>query len=197
MEYGEIDNFVKKFKELRSAGYDAKLNLESKLGEVFVSLNCRIGRDIPPPSPTSRLSSVAPKCRSPSYYRRQARRKASRATVVNLNSQDVSEGLKSQSAEQADNESTVDIDNSSELCDECKEEVHDVCLESEDSDSEESADEEADEITEVGTTEDTETIVEENSEESDSVEKQLKALIKESQKKRENWNRVTCLEENG
>ena len=78
------------------------------------------------------------------------------------NSQDVSEGQKSQSTEQADNESTVDIDNSSELCDECKEEVHDVCLESEDSDSEESADEEADEITEVGTTtEDTENIVEE------------------------------------
>ena len=53
------------------------------------------------------------------------------------------------------------------------------------------------EVFAILTTEDTENIVEENSEESDNVEKQLKALIKESQKKRENWNRVTCLEENG
>ena len=136
MEYGEIDNFVKKFKELRSAGYDAKLNLESKLGEVFVSLNCKVGRILPPP--TSRLSSVAPKCRSSSYYRRQARRKASRATNVNQNSQ---------SAEQAENENNVDI---SEHCNELKKKA-DVCQEGNESDSEESVDEEVDEITEVGT----------------------------------------------
>ena len=115
MDYGEIDNLVNKFKELWIAGYDAKLNLESKLGKVFVSLNCKVGRILPPP--TSRLSSVAPKCRSPSYYRRQARRKASRAIIVNHNYQKVFEDQNFQSAEQAENENNVDI---SEHCNELK-----------------------------------------------------------------------------
>ena len=44
----EIDSFVKKFKLLRSSGYDASLNLECKLGEVYVTLNCKVGRSIPP-----------------------------------------------------------------------------------------------------------------------------------------------------
>ena len=75
MEDVEIDSFVKKFKMLRSVGYDATLNLESKLGEVFITLNCKVGRVLPPPStPTS----VVSKHRSPSYYRRLARRKAAR-----------------------------------------------------------------------------------------------------------------------
>ena len=42
MEDVEIDSFLKKFKMLRNAGYDASLNFESKLGEVFISLNCKV-----------------------------------------------------------------------------------------------------------------------------------------------------------
>ena len=75
MDDAEIESFVKKFKLLRSAGFDATLNLESKLGEVFISLNCKVGRVSPPPTtPTN----AASKPRSPSYYRRLARRKAAR-----------------------------------------------------------------------------------------------------------------------
>merc|ERR1712045_583031 len=59
---------------LRNAGYDASLNFESKLGEVFISLNCKVGRLLPPPTTPSPVS----KQRSPSYYRRLARRKAMR-----------------------------------------------------------------------------------------------------------------------
>ena len=67
----EIDSFVKKFKLLRSAGYDTSLKIECKLGEVYVKLNCKVGTTIPPPS-----SPFTAKYRSPSYYRRQERRKA-------------------------------------------------------------------------------------------------------------------------
>ena len=66
MVVSEIDSFVKKFKLLWSAGYEASLNLESKLGEVNVTLNCKVGRTIPPPS--SRFTS---KYKNPSYFQRQ------------------------------------------------------------------------------------------------------------------------------
>ena len=39
----EIDQFVNQFKLLRDAGMEASLNLETKLGEVFISLNCKLG----------------------------------------------------------------------------------------------------------------------------------------------------------
>ena len=79
----EIDSFVKKFKLLWSAGYDSSLNLESKLGEVYVTLNCKVGRSIPPP--TSPISPA--KYRSPSYFRRQERRKAARESEFLVSSE--------------------------------------------------------------------------------------------------------------
>ena len=74
MECTEIDSFVNKFRLLWTAGHDASLTLESKLGEVYVSLNCKVGR-IVPPSITLTVA-ASPKFRSPSYSRRQIRRKA-------------------------------------------------------------------------------------------------------------------------
>ena len=76
--HAEIDSFVKKFKSLWNAGFHATLNLESMLGEVNVSLNCKVGRVVPPPSSPSMFSVSSPRYRSPSYFRRQARRKAAR-----------------------------------------------------------------------------------------------------------------------
>ena len=71
----DIDSFVNKFKSLWSAGHNATLNIESKLGEVEISLRCKIGRSSPPPSTPFSSFGLSPKYRSPSYYRRQARRK--------------------------------------------------------------------------------------------------------------------------
>ena len=57
------------------------MNLETKLGEVYITFNCKVGRLEPPPlSPTSSLISNRKLCRSPSYYRRQSRRRAERNT---------------------------------------------------------------------------------------------------------------------
>ena len=77
MEDIEIESFIRKFKSLRATGYNATLNMECKLGEVFITLNCKVGRSLPP-SPSTPIYAAGPKSRSPSYFRRQARRRASR-----------------------------------------------------------------------------------------------------------------------
>ena len=76
----EIESFVQKFKSLRGAGLEATLTLDTKLGEVWITMNCKVGRNIPPPpSEPSSPSLIARKIyRSPSYFRRQLRRKAER-----------------------------------------------------------------------------------------------------------------------
>ena len=63
----EIDSFVLKFMTLRAAGIEATLNVETKLGEVWISINCKVGRDVPPPlmSPSGTVISRKP-YRSPS-----------------------------------------------------------------------------------------------------------------------------------
>ena len=75
----QIDSFINNFKLLWRAGEEASLKLESKLGEVSLSLSCKVGR-IAPPSPVTPLQSFysRKKYRSPSYFRRQLRRKANR-----------------------------------------------------------------------------------------------------------------------
>ena len=82
----EIDSFVQKFKLLRNAGFEASLQFETKLGEVWISISCKVGRDVMPPPmppPSSSQFVVASKLhRSPSYYRRLARRKAKREACV-------------------------------------------------------------------------------------------------------------------
>ena len=40
----EIDSVVSKFKLLKDAGYEASLNLDTMLGEVKISLSCKVGR---------------------------------------------------------------------------------------------------------------------------------------------------------
>ena len=77
MANNEIDSFIQKFKLLRGAGIEASLNFKTKLGEVWISLDCKVGRNVPPPLPTVATTVK----RSPSYYRRQARRKAKREVV--------------------------------------------------------------------------------------------------------------------
>ena len=174
MEDVEIDSFVKKFKMLRSVGYDATLNLESKLGEVFITLNCKVGRVLPPPStPTS----VVSKHRSPSYYRRLARRKAARDS----NSEHVV------LAEQANNDP---IESYSENAEEAHEHDSEKVEEStvaltDDDDDEEDEVEVVDVCTETA------------DEVSDNLSEQLNALIMESRKHREHWDKLKIAEQNG
>ena len=79
----------------------------------FISLNCKVGRVSPPP-PITPICAVVRKYRSPYYYRRQERRKASRC--------------KPESAEKADKE--IDT-GKNESCSEVDEEVDDDVIESE------------------------------------------------------------------
>ena len=170
MDDAEIDSFVRKFKLLRGAGIDASLNLESKLGEVFISLNCKVGRVSPPPdAPTNAPS----KPRSPSYYRRLARRKAARD--LNMEVEVV--------AEQARDEViTNKIETtSSEDAEEAKEDDSD----------EEAADYEED-VASESRLED----ADQGSMLSGDLSKQLFSLIQESKKQRENWDRLKDSEQN-
>ena len=116
MDRAEIDSFVNKFKALCDAGYNASLNLESKLGEVFVNLSCKVGRTTPPPftPPAPTPVDAVSKYRSPSYYRRQARHKATRDTDVmkvkeckNLVAEEVSVTLSQEEYDITNNETVV------------------------------------------------------------------------------------------
>ena len=77
----EIDGFIEHFKLLWRTGHDAKLNIETRLGEAFITLNCKVGRVAPPLSPSPSFASRKLH-RSPSYYRRQCRRKADRDALT-------------------------------------------------------------------------------------------------------------------
>ena len=63
----EIDGLINHFKMLASAGHEAKLNMETKLGEIWVTLDCKVGRIAPPLSPSLSLPNPRKIFRSPSY----------------------------------------------------------------------------------------------------------------------------------
>ena len=70
----EIDNFVRKFKQLCFAGISATLNVESKNGKAIVNLTAEI--DIKAPIDDKPV--ITEKFRSTAYNRRKARRRESR-----------------------------------------------------------------------------------------------------------------------
>ena len=77
----EIDFIVANFKSLLGIGHEASLKLECKLGEVWMNLSCKVGRNEPPltvPAPKCDVNVSRKKNRSPSYFRRQARRRSAR-----------------------------------------------------------------------------------------------------------------------
>ena len=69
----ELQNFVNKFHQLRQACYTAHLNVDAKAGQSWVSLCVMLGS-----GPVKR-----PKHRSPSYLKRQERRKAAQLAAEN------------------------------------------------------------------------------------------------------------------
>ena len=71
----ELDNFVLKFHQLRSQGITAHLELDTHAGQAWVGLKVMLGNVQQQHHPNSKPS----RNRSPSYFRRQERRKAARA----------------------------------------------------------------------------------------------------------------------
>ena len=80
----EFDDFVRKFFQLRQAGLTAHLDVDTQAGQVRVALSVELGAGHAPEQLLPRRS------RSPSYYRRQTRRKADREAAGRTSNADVS-----------------------------------------------------------------------------------------------------------
>ena len=79
----EFDHFVRKFFQLRQAGHTAHLDVDTQAGQVRVALSVELGAGHAPEQLLPRRS------RSPSYYRRQTRRKADREAAGKTSNADV------------------------------------------------------------------------------------------------------------
>ena len=78
----EIDSFVMKFKFLLNNGFKASLNVEAQDGEAYITLKAGLGRIQHLKSAPSFSYADCVKQRSPSYYRRQDRRRQSRQNMT-------------------------------------------------------------------------------------------------------------------
>ena len=84
----EIDSFILKFKNLQYAGQKAILTLEAENGKALISLKAELGYLSPPDYllPTQTRYTAAPIVtrlhRSPSYFRRQERRRQAAYAAV-------------------------------------------------------------------------------------------------------------------
>ena len=81
----EIDSFILKFKNLQYAGQKAILTLEAENGKAIVSLKAELGCLSPPDHllPTRPGYTAAARLhRSPSYFRRQERRRQAAQAAV-------------------------------------------------------------------------------------------------------------------
>ena len=76
MKMSELQNFVNKFQQLRQAGFTAHLDVDAHAGQAWVCLHLMLES-----GPIQR-----PKHRSPSYLKRQERRKAARLAAGNSKS---------------------------------------------------------------------------------------------------------------
>ena len=80
----EIDSFTSKFKALLANGFQATLTLEAVEGEAFVTLRAGLGKKVWPTvagTPVPKQDLIK-RPRSPSYYRRQEKRKLDRQQII-------------------------------------------------------------------------------------------------------------------
>ena len=180
----ELDSFVRKFKLLRDAGYEASLSFNTSLGEVHINLSCKVGRVVPPPpSPPAQMVSSSQKYRSPSYYRRQARRRAQRESLPDTNV-NVADEVKDDVVEPAE------------------EVIHDLALSNDASVTEVEDVEAATEYSGMKDASESSSSEEEDNgdveiENEDDLGVQLKAIIHESKLNREKWDRRNDVDDNG
>ena len=80
MSRSELDNFVYKFHQLRSRGFTAHLDLDTHARKAWVGLRVMLGNVQQQHQVNSKSRN-----RSPSYFRRQERRKAARAAAESQN----------------------------------------------------------------------------------------------------------------
>ena len=108
----ELESFVTKFKHLLHNGFEATLSLESKRGKAFVVLKAEIDpipalrqTYVTPCSPLhpNQKSSIQNRYRSPSYRRRQERRRLARGNSVHA----AEEANDQVTAEEANDQSLV------------------------------------------------------------------------------------------
>ena len=94
MNVMEIQSFIFKFHQLWKAGVTAHLNLDTQAGKAWVGLRVELGQFDQVPAQTRSQ-------RSPSYFRRQERRKAAKAADVTV-ADTVEENVVETSAVKAD-----------------------------------------------------------------------------------------------
>ena len=80
----ELNSFVEKFQQLRSAGRNAHLDLHSEGGQCFVSLRVQLGEAGQQPHHRHHQQVRRGLRRSPAYHRRQARRRAARQAAASV-----------------------------------------------------------------------------------------------------------------
>ena len=86
----ELKSFIQKFKQLRGAGLTAHLDLDTHAGQAWVGLRVML-------NPVKIETNEKPyKYRSPSYFRRQERRKAARTQSAAERSQSSEDAAKVQ-----------------------------------------------------------------------------------------------------
>ena len=100
--FAELDNFVKKFHQLRQAGYNAHLDVDSQAGQVSVALRVQLGAGAGQAWPRRR--------RSPSYFRRMERRKADREAAAKSSNSDSDDLCDNVPAAEAGSESKEEKD---------------------------------------------------------------------------------------
>ena len=80
----ELNSFVEKFQQLRSAGRNAHLDLHSEGGQCFVSLRVQLGEAGQQPHHRHHQQVRRGLRRSPAYHRRQERRRAARQAAASV-----------------------------------------------------------------------------------------------------------------
>ena len=99
----ELDNFVLKFHQLRSQGFTAHLELDTHAGQAWVGLKVMLGNVQQQHKPNPKPS----RNRSPSYFRRQEKRKAARAADAESQTTHNVNQLKNVTAEEANSSKDV------------------------------------------------------------------------------------------
>ena len=98
MSRSELENFVQKFHQLRQAGFTAHLDVDTHAGQAWVGLHVMLG-----PGPIKHSQTKSPRHRSPSYLKRQERRKAARLA------EEVTRKENDAQAERAQKDSTEEV----------------------------------------------------------------------------------------
>ena len=110
----ELKSYIQKFKQLRGAGLTAHLDLDTHAGQAWVGLRVML-------NPVKLKTNEKPqKYRSPSYFRRQERRKAARTQSAAERSQSPESAAEVQETENITNAEEATVSESSKVAENSK-----------------------------------------------------------------------------